>query len=238
MSWRGLLASIARMWHKNAAKGYLMPQPFPAISKTRIATVLLDRDGTVILDKHYLSDPGGVELFSATAHGLKRLVDAGMRLFVVTNQSGIGRGYFSEADYRACHAAMEELLREEGVAFSGAAFCPHDPDRDCACRKPAPGMWQDLAQRHGLEAARTAMVGDKAEDVLFGRNANFSAVVLVLTGKGEDTARKLGLLALEAGEPFRVIESASLPGGENLPHALARDLDGTASFLLGLPPPA
>lgn len=226
------------MWHKNAAKGYRMPQPFPDISETRITTVLLDRDGTVILDKHYLSDPGGVELFPAAAHGLKRLVHAGIRLFIVTNQSGIGRGYFSETDYRACHAAMEELLREEGVAFSGTAFCPHDPEKNCACRKPAPGMWLELAQRHGLEAARTAMVGDKAEDVLFGRNAKFSAVVLVLTGKGEDAARKLGLPVPDAGEPFRVIESASLPGGETLPHAVARDLDGAASFILGLPPPA
>ena len=148
----------------------------------RIAAVLLDRDGTIIHDKHYLADPAGVELLPGAVEGLTLLAESGLRLFVVTNQSGIGRGYFPESAYHACSMAMEDLLRESGVALSSSAFCPHGPDAACACRKPALGMWYSLKEQHALDASRTAMVGDKAEDAAFGRAAGFPAVVLVLTG--------------------------------------------------------
>lgn len=197
-----------------------------------VDTVLLDRDGTVIVDKHYLSDPTGVELLPGAAEGLQNLFLSGKGLFIVTNQSGIGRGYFSEADYLACHAALEDILHSAGVSLAGSAFCPHTPEEACACRKPGPGMWRTLATRYGLDASRTAMVGDKAEDILFGRNAGFPAVALVLTGKGAGVAGKLGLTLPETGEPFREVAAASLPGGEHLPHAVARTLEGAAAWIL------
>jgi D-glycero-D-manno-heptose 1,7-bisphosphate phosphatase len=199
-----------------------------------ISAVLLDRDGTVIADKHYLSDPAGVELLPGAAEGLRELASAGLRLFVVTNQSGIGRGYFSEADYRACHAALETLLRDEGISLSGSAFCPHAPEEGCGCRKPSLGMWRSLAGPHGLDPSRTAMVGDKAEDILFGRRAGFGATVLVLTGKGRDAAARLQLPAPGADEVFRRV-GASADG--SLPHAVARDLSGAAACILGQGPP-
>ncbi len=197
-----------------------------------LAAVLLDRDGTVIVDKNYLSDPAGVELLPGAAEGLRSLAAAGLRLFVVTNQSGIGRGYFSEAAYHACHTAMETLLRGADVPLEGGAFCPHAPEDACECRKPALGMWRLLAARHALDASRTAMVGDKAEDAAFGRNAGFAAVVLVLTGKGGEAARKLGLPVPEGREAFRRVDEAFLPGGERLPHVVARDLRGAARYIL------
>lgn len=200
-----------------------------------IDAALLDRDGTIIVDKHYLSDPAGVELLPGAVAGLRGLTMAGLRLFVVTNQSGIGRGYFSEADYRACHAALEKLLRDENIALSGSAFCPHAPEEACACRKPSPGMWQSLAASYGLVPARTVMVGDKAEDILFGRRAGFAAAVLVLTGKGRDTAEKLRLPLPGPDDPFRALEqSFAAPGDDRLPHAVAHDLSGAAAYIRGL----
>lgn len=198
----------------------------------QIDTVLLDRDGTVIVDKHYLSDPDGVELLPGAATGLRHLARAGLKLFLVTNQSGIGRGYFTEEAYQACHAALEKHLCGEEIALEDSVFCPHAPEEGCMCRKPNPGMWRTLAARHGLDAATSAMVGDKAEDIAFGRCAGFAATVLVLTGKGRQTADKLSLPLPGREEAYRAID-ASHDG--SLPHAIARDLDGAARFILGDP---
>lgn len=198
----------------------------------RITSVLLDRDGTIIEDKHYLADPAGVELLPGATEGLRRLVASGIRTFVVTNQSGIGRGYFSEEDYHACHAAMAQMLNAGGAPLADAAFCPHAPDVPCECRKPSPGMWFQLAAKHGLTRETAVMVGDKDVDILFGRNAGLAGTVLVLTGNGLATAEKMNLPLPGENEPYRVIREAALPGGERLPHAVARDLTGAARFIL------
>ncbi|MCC8195094.1 MAG: HAD family hydrolase [Deltaproteobacteria bacterium] len=196
-----------------------------------VISVLLDRDGTIIEDKHYLADPAGVELLPGAAEGLRMLSRAGLELFVVTNQSGIGRGYFSEAEYHACHAAMEDLLRDRKVPLSGSAFCPHAPEDDCDCRKPSLGMWRALASRHGLDPSRTAMVGDKVEDIAFGRNAGMGATVLVLTGKGGETAARLQLPLPDLERGYRPVD-ATRNGA--FPHAVAKDLPGAAAFILSL----
>lgn len=159
----------------------------------RIANLILDRDGTIIVDKHYLADPAGVELIPGAGEALAGLCRAGVRLFVATNQSGIGRGYYGEADYRAVQARMCELLARAGASLCAAAFCPHAPQEGCGCRKPAPGMWDLLAGEHGLDPAATAMVGDKSADVRFGRRAGLALTILVLTGKGREHAGLLGL---------------------------------------------
>ena len=164
-----------------------------------IKYLFADRDGTLILDKHYLSDPAQVELFPGVSNSLKLLRDNAIKIFVVTNQSGIGRGYFSENDFFACQEALKQLLLEKGVEISDYAFCPHAPEEECSCRKPALGMWEYLSQKHGICADECAMVGDKMEDVVFGIKAGFALSCLVLTGKGEQTARKFHLQ--KKGEP-------------------------------------
>ncbi len=194
----------------------------------RIDSLILDRDGTVIADKHYLADPDGVELLPGAGEALARLARAGVRLFLASNQSGIGRGYFSEADQRAVHARLEALLQDGfGVTLSGAAHCPHAPEDGCDCRKPAPGMWRALAAAHGLDPAATAMVGDKIADVRFGLDAGLALSALVLTGKGAEHAARLGLPA-PAGPVLEV-----RPRGEGRPHLVARDLAALADWLLG-----
>ena len=145
--------------------------------------VLLDRDGTIIVDKHYLHDPDGVELLPMAAEGLRRLQGLGLGLAVLTNQSGIGRGYYDEASVHACNARMVELLAAEGVTLDGVYFCPHEPGAGCDCRKPMPGLMRRAAEELGFDPARAFMVGDKDADMGVGK-ATGATTILVRTGKG------------------------------------------------------
>ncbi|MDR0827766.1 MAG: HAD-IIIA family hydrolase [Desulfovibrio sp.] len=158
-----------------------------------INAILLDRDGTVIKDKHYLSDPRGVSLLPGVGETLSCLTGEGMRFFLVSNQSGVGRGLFSAETVDAVNARLAETLLEYGVRFTDMLFCPHKPDDACRCRKPAIGMWNTLKERYKLSPKECLMVGDKEEDMLFAGTAGLALRVLILTGKGSNTARKLGL---------------------------------------------
>ncbi|MEG6552093.1 HAD-IIIA family hydrolase, partial [Desulfocurvibacter africanus] len=113
--------------------------------------VVLDRDGTIIVDKHYLADPEGVELLPGAVEGLARLAGAGLGLVVATNQSGIGRGYFGEEDLHLVNARLSEVLAEHGVHIERYYFCPHGPEADCACRKPCTGLLDQAARELGLD---------------------------------------------------------------------------------------
>ena len=178
----------------------------------KFSAVLFDRDGTVIFDRHYLSDPAGVELIPGTGEAIAKLGRAGAASYLVSNQSGIGRGYFPESGWYSCQARLDELLAGFGAKLEDSRFCPHDPADACSCRKPGTGMWESLREAHGLEAPRCAMVGDKPEDLRFGINAGLAAAVLVLTGKGEKSAEKLGLDAGEiARAGFMPIPAENIP---------------------------
>lgn len=145
--------------------------------------ILLDRDGTIIKDKNYLHDPDGVELCRNTAEGLKAMQNAGYRLIVVTNQSGIGRGYYSEADMHAVNERMAEILAEHGVEFKAVYFCPHAPDQKCDCRKPLPGMFDQAISEFDMNPEDCYVIGDKLCDVELGI-ARKAKSILVRTGKG------------------------------------------------------
>lgn len=192
---------------------------------TRIETILLDRDGTLIEERHYLRDPDLVALIPGVAAPMRRLTELGCRFFVASNQSGIGRGLLTEDDYRSVHARLEALLRSEGVTLSGAAFCPHGPGEACACRKPRTGLWDDLAARFGLRPETTVMVGDKAADIAFGQAAGCAETALVLTGHGMAEAAGLGL------EPPAAAVRAC-PRGPGRPDWIARDLGSYLELLV------
>lgn len=157
----------------------------------KLRNILLDRDGTLIKECNYLHDPDRVMLLPGAARALLTLQRAGCRLFLVTNQSGIGRGYFPEADYHAVQDRLAELLAAHGVHIEDTLFCPHTPDAGCSCRKPRTGMWTELVNRHGLRPGESIMIGDKLADIGFARNAGLAAAVLVLTGHGEKERIKL-----------------------------------------------
>ena len=144
---------------------------------------LLDRDGTINVEREYLSDPAGVELLPNAIAGLRRLRAQGFGLIVISNQAGVGRGYFTMADVNAVNARLAALLREAGVTLDGIYVCPHKPDDGCACRKPAPGLIQQAAREHGFDPRDCVMIGDKAIDIETGRQVG-ARTVLVRTGYG------------------------------------------------------
>jgi D-glycero-D-manno-heptose 1,7-bisphosphate phosphatase len=148
--------------------------------------VLLDRDGTLIVEKHYLSDPDQVELIEGAAEGLRRLAARGLGLIVVTNQSGIGRGLFDAARLAQIHERLRGQLRAERVELDGIFVCPHHPDEACACRKPRTGLVERAASELGFEPSRAFVVGDMASDVALGR-ALGAITLLVRTGHGAAT---------------------------------------------------
>ncbi len=156
-----------------------------------LRSLLLDRDGTLIRDAHYLADPAGVELLPGVGEALRDLAGQGVRFFVVSNQSGIGRGYFVEHAAHDCNARMAELLGVFGVELAAVRFCPHAPEAGCACRKPGLGMWRELAEEFRLQPAECGMVGDKIEDLAFAAGAGLALRVLTLTGKGGKTLEVL-----------------------------------------------
>jgi D-glycero-D-manno-heptose 1,7-bisphosphate phosphatase len=149
--------------------------------------VFLDRDGTILREAHYLSDPDRVELLPGAGDALAALRDAGYRLIVVTNQSGIGRGLYTEDDYRAVASRVDEVLADVGVGVERTYYCPHATGDSmiCNCRKPALGMYRRAEEELGIDLAASWYVGDKVSDVrpalaLGGRG------ILVRTGYGTD----------------------------------------------------
>lgn len=130
-------------------------------------------------DADYCGDPRLVEVFSGTTAALRRLREAGFKIIVITNQSGLGRGYFSLADYRA---VAKEVDRQVGVGLIDATyFCPDLPDSGAPCRKPAPGMILQAQREHHIDLTRSFFVGDKRIDAECGRNAGVRTI-LVPTG--------------------------------------------------------
>ena len=199
-----------------------------------LRAVFLDRDGTIIEDKAYLGDPAGVTLLPGALEGLALMAGRGLRLFIVTNQSGIGRGYFTLNDYLACRAELNSRLAARGITIISEAFCPHDPDEGCPCRKPGLGMWEDLRAAHSLKPEECMIIGDKAGDLEFGYGAGFALSVLTLTGEGPKTAARLGVDLPATGAPC--LETIDKTGR---PLLLARDLKAVADWLLPrLAPPA
>lgn len=157
--------------------------------RARRPAVFLDRDGTIIAHVHYLSEPGQVRLLEGAAEALRRLRAAGYGCVVVTNQSGIGRGMYTEAQLDAVHARLSELLEAEGTAIDGYYHCPvvptsEDPTHiDHPDRKPAPGMLLRAAEELGLDLSASWMIGDMVSDALAGQNAGCKGSILVKTGK-------------------------------------------------------
>jgi len=147
--------------------------------------VLLDRDGTIIVEQDYLSDPDQIVLVPSAIEGMKALQSAGFGLAIVTNQSGIARGYFDHDRLAAIHQRLEELLAAEDIRLDGIFYCPHTPDDKCDCRKPAPGLAEQAAAQLGFAPSRSFVIGDKACDVDLGRVIG-ATTFLVGTGYGAD----------------------------------------------------
>lgn len=153
--------------------------------------VFLDRDGTVIEERGYLGRPEQVRLLPGAAEGLQRLARAGFDLFLVTNQSGVGRGYFTMEDVARVHDRLAELLEPFGIRFAGIYVAPEAPDQPSVGRKPSPYYLFQAQQQHGIDLAQSYMIGDKLTDLQCGWNAGVKASILVLTGYGPEAQQLL-----------------------------------------------
>lgn len=151
--------------------------------------VLIDRDGTLNVEKNYLSDPDQLELIPGSGAALRELKRLGFGIAVITNQSGIARGYFDMERLEQVHARLRSLLEAEGAAIDGLYLCPHGPGDDCACRKPLPGMVGQAVAEHGFDPARAFVIGDKEADVELGLGVG-ATTILVRTGYGTRTEAK------------------------------------------------
>lgn len=140
--------------------------------------VFVDRDGTICFDKHYLADPNGLELIPTVAEGIRKLNDAGIPVVVVTNQSGIARGYFTVERLSEIHDRMKEALSVRGARVDDIFYCPHLPDAGCPCRKPAPGMLFQARDKHGFDLGRSFVVGDRMMDIELARAVGATGILV------------------------------------------------------------
>jgi histidinol-phosphate phosphatase family protein len=132
--------------------------------------VFIDRDGTMAVDAHYCSKPEDLKLYPNTTEGLKLLKQHGYTLIVITNQSGIGRGIFTEETLNVIHDKMKKDLAADGASVDGIYYCPHHPDQKCDCRKPKPKMVLQAVREHDIDLSRSFIVGDLQMDIDLGKS--------------------------------------------------------------------
>jgi len=155
----------------------------------RQKAVLLDRDGVINKEVNYLYRKEDFEFTNNCIDALLRLHQAGYLLFVITNQAGIGRGYYTESDFNILNDWMVETLAEKGVVITDVMYCPHHPQHgqgkyklDCDCRKPKTGMIMPLVEKYNLDTAKSVLIGDKISDVESGFRAGIGTLLLVESG--------------------------------------------------------
>jgi len=146
--------------------------------------IFLDRDGTLNVEVGYLRSPDELCLIEGAAEALKQLHAAGYALIVVTNQSGIARGYLTPETLEAIHARLCAELAAQGAWLDGIYACPHHPNDDCDCRKPRSSLYLQAAREHGLDLSRSLMIGDKHSDLSAAKNLGMASI-LVRTGYGD-----------------------------------------------------
>lgn len=183
--------------------------------------VFLDRDGTVTEEVGYLTDVSALRLIPDAGAAIRKLNQAGLKVVLVTNQSGVARGYFPESLVHEAHERLTLMLRQEGARLDGIYYCPHHPKagnspytKACDCRKPATGLLDRASRDLHIDLALSYMVGDKWSDVELARQAGAKAV-LVQTGFASD-------------DPGNV-----RPGHVDDPDFTARDLAEAADWILG-----
>lgn len=130
-----------------------------------VSAAFLDRDGTIIRDAGYLATARGVELLPGAAEAIRLLNGAGVPVVIVTNQSGIGRGFYTEAEFGAVQSELDRQLAGAGARVDAVFHCPHAPEQRCPCRKPGSGMYREAAARLGVDLERALYAGDRASDV-------------------------------------------------------------------------
>jgi histidinol-phosphate phosphatase family protein len=157
--------------------------------------VFVDRDGTIIADHHYLSDPAGLVFLPGAVQGLRNITAAGYRLVIATNQSGVGRGYLTARMANAINTRLIELLTAEAVPVEMVVACYHRPEDNCDCRKPARGLADRVRDATGSPLTGAALIGDKPSDIGFGKAIGARSILIV---RGQGNAPDWGQIATAA----------------------------------------
>lgn len=142
------------------------------------SAVFVDRDDTLIVNVGYCKDPDRIQLLPGVVEGLQKLNRAGIAIIVITNQSGVGRGFFTEDDLSAVHARLRTELEASGVSLQAIYYCPHLPEDGCSCRKPRPGLLLKAASEMDLNLKTCFMIGDRELDLLAGRAAGTRTILV------------------------------------------------------------
>jgi D-glycero-D-manno-heptose 1,7-bisphosphate phosphatase len=161
----------------------------PRTSARMNRAVFLDRDGTIIIEKNYLYKVEEVSVFPGAAAALKRLQDAGFKLFIISNQSGVGRGYFTLDDVDKVNRHLSDHFARDGVRFEKIFIAPEAPDVPSRGRKPSPQFVFDAREEFDLDLSRSYLIGDKLIDLECGWNAGVNKSILVRTGYGAELER-------------------------------------------------
>lgn len=154
--------------------------------------VFIDRDGTLNHDPGFINRPEDFSFYEGAVKALKDISALGFKIFIVTNQSGLSRGYIKEEDLAKVHDKIYEELKKNGVDIADILVCPHLPEDNCLCRKPSPYMVKNAADKHGISLPDSFFIGDRESDIRTGRNAGCKTI-LVLTGNGKETLKKCGV---------------------------------------------
>lgn len=151
--------------------------------------IFLDRDGTIIKDRNYLSDPNKIHIYKGVIPALKKLKKQGWKLIIGTNQAGIARGFLSLETLQEIHRRLFQLFKKQNLIMDDIFFCPHHPDERCQCRKPNVGMLMQAQKKHHLDLKQCIVIGDNESDIQWGINGGMKTI-LVLTGYGKKTLMK------------------------------------------------
>ena len=140
--------------------------------------VFLDRDGTMAEDVSYCRRPEDFRLLPNTARAVKLLNEHGFKVIVVTNQSGVGRGYFTEEALAEIHEKMKRELARQGARVDAIYYCPHHPDDNCDCRKPKPGMMRQAVKDYHIDLERSFVMGDMLSDIAMGKATGCRTILI------------------------------------------------------------
>lgn len=167
--------------------------------------VFLDRDGVVNVEKEYTYEIEDFEFMDSLFDSLKYLQKLGYKLFIITNQSGIARGYYTIEDYKKLTNWMLDKLSENGIVISQVEFCPHGPEDNCSCRKPKTGMIDNILSKHEIDLENSWLIGDKSSDIKCAKNANIKNTVQVKSGHHFDEKDSLADFVCDSIKDIKTI---------------------------------
>ncbi len=211
-----------------------------------VKALFLDRDGTLMVDVGYPRDPDQVELLPGVVDALTACRQAGYRLSIISNQSGVGRGYFDAATVEAVHRRLVDRLAAHGVLIDDAQYCLHAPEDHCACRKPSALMIERSARQLGADLTQSFMIGDKPSDVEAGRRAGCHTILLrpqpAAPRAAAGTDPEPAALNPSKRGPTSVVSDAAVSDALNsdaaIAHGVASDWAQMTRMILATDPPA